>query len=117
MEIEPLKYPRMLGVKVTANWHDLPAAREPPQGVLPVPATDQSVLAVKPRVNDAALVLVAVTVLGRLEKPSAGLSNNKLAGLNDKGRAEPPVPVPLRLVICGRNPEPLTMNEPLRAPL
>src|ERR1700722_13853453 len=97
----------MLGVKVTANWHDLPAAREPPQGVLPV----------KPRVNDPALVLVAVTVLGRLEKPSAGLSNNKLAGLNDKGRAEPPVPVPLRLVICGRNPAPLTMNEPLRAPL
>src|ERR1700685_3659955 len=117
MEIEPLKYPRMLGVKVTANWHDLPAASAPPQGVLPVPATDLSVLAVNERVSEAALVLVAVTGLGKLENPSAGLSNNKLAGQNDTGRPAPPVPLPLRLVIWGRNPEPLTMNEPLIAPL
>src|ERR1700733_1185965 len=108
MEIEPLKYPSTLGVKITANWHDLPAARVPPHGVLPVPDTDQSVLAVRASVSDTEVVFVAVTVLGKLEKPSAGLSNSRLAGLNERGRAEPPLPVPLRLVICGMNPLPLT---------
>src|ERR1700685_890048 len=97
MEIEPLKYRRMLGVKVTANWHDLPAASAPPQGVLPVPATDQSVLAVNERVSEAALVLVAVTGLGKLENPSAGLSNNKLAGVNGHGRGRAAGPGPRRL--------------------
>jgi hypothetical protein len=117
MEIEPLKYPRILGVNTTANWQVAAAARVPPHGLLPVPETDQSVLAVNARVSDPPEVLVAVTVLGKLENPSAGLSNNRLAGLNDKGRADPPVPVPLRLVICGMKLEPLTINDPLIAPL
>ena len=116
-EMEPLKYPRMLGVKTTWNVHAAPAASAPPQGLVPDPAADQSVLAVSERFSAAVVVLVAVTVFGKLENPSAGLSKRRFGGLNVRGKAEPPVPVPLRLVICGRNPAPLTMNDPLMAPL
>jgi hypothetical protein len=82
-----------------------------------VPETVQSVLAVKVRLTVELLVFVTMTVFGRLENPRAGLSNKRLAGLKLRGKVGPPLPVPLRLVICGINPEPLTMNDPLIAPL
>ena len=117
IEIEPLKYPSTLGVKTTAKSQVAPAVSAPPHGFVPVPETDQSVLAVNVRFSVEPLVLVAMTVFGRLENPSAGLSNKRLAGLKLRGKVGPPLPVPLRLVICGINPVPLTMNDPLMAPL
>src|ERR1700693_5008527 len=103
----------MFGAKITWSWQVAPARRAPPHGFVPEPATDQSVLAVSPRVRVPAVVLVAVTVLGRLEETRAGLSKSRLVGLNVRGTVGPPVPAPLRLVIWGRNPEPLTMKDPL----
>src|SRR5690348_5747819 len=107
----------MLGVKTTANVQEDPAVSAPPQGFVPMPDCDQSVLAVKVRFNVPLVVFVAVTVFGKLEKPRAGLSKSRLAGLKLRGNAEPPVPVPLMLVICGMKFDPLTMKDPLMAPL
>jgi len=106
----------MLGVKTTAKVQLEPAVSAPPQGLVPEPETDQSVLAVNVRFTVLLDELVAVTFFGKLENPSAGLSKSKLVGLKVTGKVGPPVPVPLRLVICGMKLEPLTMNDPLMAP-
>src|SRR5882672_41659 len=109
----PLMVPGNEGVNVTVRVHLAPAARGPPQGVVPLPATAKLPLALSElMVTALALLLVTVTGLLVLVAPTPVALKLTLVGLNFSGAVGPPVPVPESATICAPRPELSEMVSP-----
>jgi hypothetical protein len=99
IEIEPVRVPVAVGVKVTLNVQLAPAPSELPQ-VLPV-SEKSPVAAPTESVVDSVLVFFTVTPWPALVVPSSCEANVKAAGVTVTVTVGAPVPVPERVTVCG----------------
>ena len=94
----------MLGLKLTAIVHFVPAASEPPHGVVPAPTAWKLPLAnMLEMLTAAALVLVTVSVLLLLVVPTSWVKL-MLDGEKLSGEVAAPEPVPESWTSCGPRP-------------
>jgi hypothetical protein len=107
----PGMLPVLPGVKVTLNVHLAPAARLPPQGVVPPDTTEKSALPAKLDKLKAALELfVKVSVCAVLVVPTVCEAKVRLAGAMVTGRTA----VPVRFTTCW--PTDVSLSEITSAP-
>jgi len=93
----PLIVPFTVGLNVTEKVQVCVEASTSPlvQGVAPLATAEKSPLDAKElSVTEAPLVLVTVTDLAALLVPTSWLANERLVGVNVRGDAAPPVPLP-----------------------
>jgi len=110
MATAPLLEPVSDGVKVTLSVHLADAASAPPQGELPLPATEKFALALSElMVTELPLLLVTVMVLAALVAPIPVEENFSVVGLKLSGTAGPDLPFPESATSCGLNAPPVAM--------
>src|SRR5947208_1111636 len=92
----PLMAPIMDGLNVIAKVHLEAGAKEPPQGIMPVPTTVKSALAVRAEIfTVVGPLLVRVTVFVADVVPINSFEKAVLVGLKVSEAADPPVPLPV----------------------
>jgi hypothetical protein len=99
--------PEIVGLKLTENLHELPAAKAPPQGDTLLVTNEKVPSASTLEILSEVLpLLVTVTVLFALVPPTAICPKPKDEGEKTSGPVEPPDPVPVSDTICGLNAAP-----------
>lgn len=114
---EPLILPAVTGENLTSTVQLALTPSTPPQGVTPLPMTENSEVVAKFVMLTAdALAFLTVSVFAADLRPTQVEAKEIVVGEKVNGDVPPPVPVPVRATICVGNPPPEIETAPATAP-